>query len=87
MCGVYAVAIGRVHACAAADPPCFSDLAPLLDYRMGQAAPDTTQQVKNTLLVSFSLPTRAQEPLQPATHVLLLDVRDEDAFRSCRSTV
>jgi hypothetical protein len=54
---------------------------------MGQAAPDTTQQVKDTLLVSLSLPTRDQEPLQPATHVLLLDVRDEDAFRSCRSTV
>lgn len=46
-----------------------SDLAPLLDYRMSQAASATTQQ----------------EPLQQtATHVLLLDVRDEDAFKSCR---
>jgi hypothetical protein len=51
---------------------------------MGQVAPDTAQQVKDSLPVSLSLPTRAQEP--PATHVLLLDVRDEDAFRSCRST-
>jgi hypothetical protein len=53
---------------------------------LATAAPDLTQQVKNTLLVSRSLPTRAQEPLHPAIHVLLLDVRDEDAFRSCRST-
>ena len=68
-----------------------SDLAGLLAHRMDQDASASTEQVWTSppftqmRLQTLFIPHHRPSPFpQPSTHVLLLDVRDEDAFRSCR---